>query len=73
MTKRLRKAVFPVAGLGTHFLPAAKSIPKEMLTIVDRPVLQHMVDCYSARSLDAYRRGKFLMQLTRDGSQGRAD
>jgi len=44
MTKRIRKAVFPVAGLGTRFLPATKSIPKEMLTIVDRPVLQHVVD-----------------------------
>jgi UTP--glucose-1-phosphate uridylyltransferase len=44
MTKRVRKAVFPVAGLGTRFLPATKSIPKEMLTIVDRPVLQHVVE-----------------------------
>jgi UTP--glucose-1-phosphate uridylyltransferase len=44
MKKRIRKAVFPVAGLGTRFLPATKSVPKEMLTIVDRPVLQHVVD-----------------------------
>ena len=46
MTKpqRIRKAVFPVAGLGTRFLPATKAIPKEMLTIVDRPVLQHVVE-----------------------------
>ena len=44
MSKRIRKAVFPVAGLGTRFLPATKSIPKEMLTVVDRPVLQHVVD-----------------------------
>ncbi len=44
MTKRIRKAVFPVAGLGTRFLPATKSIPKEMLTIVDRPILQHVVE-----------------------------
>lgn len=44
MTKRIRKAVFPVAGLGTRFLPATKSMPKEMLTVVDRPVLQHVVD-----------------------------
>ncbi|PNG27743.1 UTP--glucose-1-phosphate uridylyltransferase GalU [Methylocella silvestris] len=44
MTTRIRKAVFPVAGLGTRFLPATKSIPKEMLTIVDRPVLQHVVE-----------------------------
>ncbi len=41
---RIRKAVFPVAGLGTRFLPATKSVPKEMLTVVDRPVLQHVVD-----------------------------
>jgi UTP--glucose-1-phosphate uridylyltransferase len=44
MTKRIRKAVFPVAGLGTRFLPATKSIPKEMLTVVDRPVLQYVVE-----------------------------
>src|SRR5579875_2684139 len=44
MKKRIRKAVFPVAGLGTRFLPATKSIPKEMLTLVDRPVLQHVVE-----------------------------
>jgi UTP--glucose-1-phosphate uridylyltransferase len=44
MSKRIRKAVFPVAGLGTRFLPATKSIPKEMLTVVDRPILQHVVD-----------------------------
>ncbi len=42
--KRIRKAVLPVAGLGTRFLPATKAIPKEMLTIVDRPVVQHVVD-----------------------------
>jgi UTP--glucose-1-phosphate uridylyltransferase len=44
MPKRIRKAVFPVAGLGTRVLPATKTIPKEMLTVVDRPVLQHCVD-----------------------------
>jgi UTP--glucose-1-phosphate uridylyltransferase len=42
--KRIRKAVFPVAGLGTRFLPATKAVPKEMMTVVDRPVLQHVVD-----------------------------
>ncbi|MFM7084126.1 MAG: UTP--glucose-1-phosphate uridylyltransferase GalU [Hyphomicrobium sp.] len=42
--QRVRKAVFPVAGLGTRFLPATKSIPKEMLTVVDRPVIQYVVD-----------------------------
>ena len=40
----IRKAVFPVAGLGTRFLPATKAMPKEMLTVVDRPVIQHVVD-----------------------------
>jgi UTP--glucose-1-phosphate uridylyltransferase len=42
--RRIRKAVFPVAGLGTRFLPATKAVPKEMLTVVDRPVIQHVVD-----------------------------
>lgn len=42
--KPLRKAIFPVAGLGTRFLPATKSIPKEMLTVVDRPLIQYAVD-----------------------------
>ena len=41
---KLRIAVFPVAGLGTRFLPATKSIPKEMLPIVDRPIIQYAVD-----------------------------
>lgn len=41
---KLRKAVFPVAGLGTRFLPATKTIPKEMLPIVDRPIIQYAVD-----------------------------
>jgi UTP--glucose-1-phosphate uridylyltransferase len=41
---KLRKAIFPVAGLGTRFLPATKSIPKEMLTVVDRPLIQYAVD-----------------------------
>jgi len=44
MTTKVRKAVFPVAGLGTRLLPATKSIPKEMITIVDRPLIQYAVD-----------------------------
>ena len=44
MTNRVRKAIFPVAGLGTRLLPATKSIPKEMITIVDRPLIQYAVD-----------------------------
>lgn len=43
-TPRIRKAVFPVAGLGTRFLPATKTVPKEMLPIVDRPLIQYAVD-----------------------------
>src|SRR3546814_4255689 len=42
--KPIRKAVFPVAGLGTRFLPATKAIPKEMLPVVDRPLIQYAVD-----------------------------
>jgi UTP--glucose-1-phosphate uridylyltransferase len=44
MTQRIRKAVFPVAGLGTRFLPATKTVPKEMLPIIDRPLIQYAVD-----------------------------
>ena len=44
MNKPIRKAVLPVAGLGTRFLPATKAVPKEMLTIVDRPIIQYVVD-----------------------------
>ena len=42
--RRVRKAIFPVAGLGTRLLPATKTMPKEMLTIVDRPLIQYAVD-----------------------------
>src|SRR4029079_1288590 len=41
MAKRVRKAVFPVAGLGTRFLPATKAMPKEMLPVVDKPLIQY--------------------------------
>ena len=44
MPQRVRTAVFPVAGLGTRFLPATKAMPKEMLTVVDRPLIQYAVD-----------------------------
>jgi UTP--glucose-1-phosphate uridylyltransferase len=50
----IRKAVFPVAGLGTRFLPATKAVPKEMLTIVDRPVLQHVVDEARAAGIEHF-------------------
>ena len=42
--QKVTKAVFPVAGLGTRFLPATKSIPKEILTLVDRPLIQYAID-----------------------------
>jgi UTP--glucose-1-phosphate uridylyltransferase len=44
MMKPIRKAIFPVAGLGTRFLPATKAVPKEMMPVVDRPLIQHVVD-----------------------------
>lgn len=50
--KKIRKAVIPVAGLGTRFLPATKAIPKEMLTIVDRPTIQYIVEEAVASGID---------------------
>ncbi len=44
MTRKVTKAIFPVAGLGTRFLPATKSIPKEIMTLVDRPLIQYAID-----------------------------
>lgn len=52
--KKVRKAVFPVAGLGTRFLPATKAVPKEMLTVVDRPVIQHVVDEARAAGIEHF-------------------
>ena len=43
-SKTVRKAVFPVAGMGTRFLPATKAVPKEMLPVVDKPVIQYAVE-----------------------------
>jgi UTP--glucose-1-phosphate uridylyltransferase len=50
----VRKAVFPVAGLGTRFLPATKAMPKEMLTVVDRPLIQHVVDEARAAGIEHF-------------------
>ncbi|MFV0296950.1 MAG: UTP--glucose-1-phosphate uridylyltransferase GalU [Hyphomicrobiaceae bacterium] len=50
----IRKAVLPVAGLGTRFLPATKAMPKEMLTVVDRPVIQHVVDEARAAGIEHF-------------------
>ena len=44
MTRKVTKAVFPVAGMGTRFLPATKSVPKEIMTLVDRPLIQYAID-----------------------------
>jgi len=52
--RRIRKAVFPVAGLGTRFLPATKAMPKEMLTVVDRPVIQVVVDEARAAGIEHF-------------------
>jgi UTP--glucose-1-phosphate uridylyltransferase len=52
--KPIRKAVFPVAGLGTRFLPATKAMPKEMLTVVDRPLIQHVVDEARAAGIEHF-------------------
>ncbi|MEN8892078.1 MAG: sugar phosphate nucleotidyltransferase, partial [Planktotalea arctica] len=44
MRNKVTKAIFPVAGLGTRFLPATKSVPKEIMTLVDRPLIQYAID-----------------------------
>ena len=49
---KITKAVIPVAGMGTRFLPASKAIPKEMLTIVDRPTIQYIVEEVVASGID---------------------
>jgi len=52
--KPIRKAVFPVAGLGTRFLPATKAIPKEMLTVVDKPLIQYVVEEARAAGIEHF-------------------
>ena len=52
MSKKIRKAVFPAAGLGTRFLPATKAIPKEMLALVDKPLIQYGVEEALAAGID---------------------
>ncbi len=54
MSAPIRKAVFPVAGLGTRFLPATKALPKEMLTVVDRPLIQYVVDEARAAGIEHF-------------------
>jgi UTP--glucose-1-phosphate uridylyltransferase len=54
LIKPLRKAVLPVAGLGTRFLPATKAIPKEMMTVVDKPLIQYAVDEARAAGIEQF-------------------
>ncbi|MFQ5954724.1 MAG: UTP--glucose-1-phosphate uridylyltransferase GalU [Kiloniellales bacterium] len=54
MSGRVRKAIFPVAGLGTRFLPATKAIPKEMLPVVDRPLIEYAVDEAKAAGIERF-------------------
>ncbi|MHA1113345.1 MAG: UTP--glucose-1-phosphate uridylyltransferase, partial [Alphaproteobacteria bacterium] len=52
MSQRIRKAVFPVAGMGTRFLPATKAVPKEMLPVVDKPLIQYAAEEARAAGID---------------------
>jgi UTP--glucose-1-phosphate uridylyltransferase len=54
MAGSVRKAVFPVAGLGTRFLPATKAMPKEMLTVVDKPVIQYALEEARAAGIEQF-------------------
>lgn len=54
MTRRVTKAIFPVAGLGTRFLPATKSVPKEIMTLVDRPLVQYAIDEARAAGIEEF-------------------
>lgn len=66
MSKAVRKAVFPVAGLGTRFLPATKVMPKEMLTVVDKPLIQYAVEEAAAAGIEEFifvtSRGKNVLE-----------
>ncbi len=54
MAKRVRKAVFPVGGMGTRFLPATKALPKEMLPVVDKPLIQYAVEEAEAAGIEEF-------------------
>ncbi|CUH84314.1 UTP--glucose-1-phosphate uridylyltransferase [Thalassovita mediterranea] len=54
MTRPITKAIFPVAGLGTRFLPATKSVPKEIMTLVDRPLIQYAIDEARAAGIEEF-------------------
>ena len=72
MSKKVRTAVFPVAGMGTRFLPATKSIPKEMLPLVDRPLIQYAIDEARAAGIEEFifvtARGKSALEDYFDSS-----
>ncbi|PUB17118.1 UTP--glucose-1-phosphate uridylyltransferase GalU [Yoonia sediminilitoris] len=54
MKRKVTKAIFPVAGLGTRFLPATKSVPKEIMTLVDRPLIQYAIDEARAAGIEDF-------------------
>ena len=54
MQRPVRKAVFPVAGLGTRILPATKAMPKEMLTVVDKPLIQYAMEEAKAAGIEEF-------------------
>ena len=54
MKKKVTKAIFPVAGMGTRFLPATKSVPKEIMTLVDRPLIQYAIDEARAAGIEEF-------------------
>lgn len=72
MTQKVTKAIFPVAGLGTRFLPATKSIPKEILSLVDRPLIQYAIDEARDAGIEEFifvtSRGKSALSDYFDGS-----
>lgn len=67
MSATLKKAIIPVAGLGTRLLPISKSIPKEMVPVVDRPLIQHVVEEALAAGLNE------IILVTRGGKSAVAD
>lgn len=66
MKRKVTKAIFPVAGLGTRFLPATKSVPKEIMTLVDRPLIQYAIDEARAAGIEDFifvtSRGKHALE-----------
>ena len=64
MAQRVRKAVLPVAGLGTRFLPATKVIPKEMIPVIDKPVVQYAIEEARAAGVEEF---IFVSSVAKDG------